>query len=113
MLERFPMDNQSKHRRNNIRLFVASRSVSIIPLIRYIGFDVQKRGSEMKSTDLLLFTSCGKDILFTVVKKYKHKKNNVSLGYLIDCLSATYRNTKYPDACAYIEHYRTFENLVS
>ena len=113
MLERFPMDKQPKYKRNNIRLFVASKSMSIAPLIRYIGFDVQTRVSQIKTWDLLLFTSCGKDDLFRIVKKYEHERNNVSLGYLVDCFSACYRNTRFPNANAYIEHYKTFENMVS
>jgi len=113
MLERFPMDKQPNYRRNNIRLFVASKSVLLNPLIQYIGFDVQTKASQMKPSDLLLFTSCGKDLLFTVVKKYKHDKNNVSLGYLVDCFSAAYRKTQYPVAYPYIEHFKSFEESVS
>ena len=113
MLERCPLEKQPKYNRNNVRLFLASKSETLTSLIGYIGFDVVTRASKIKEDDLVLFTSCGKDVLFTIVKKYEHKRNNVSLGYLVDCFSACYRNTRFPNATAYIEHYKAFENMVS
>ena len=112
----FPIEKE--FRKINKRIFVASHSKEIRKYLDALGFIIGKKGSDMKKGDVLLFTSCAYKMFFRLVDKYKEPYDIVSLGYIVDCMSAGQRSTKrrvveYPSPEPYVVHYHTFQRLVS